>query len=160
MDAPLPGIGPWDEIVRSRALWHFSFQGPDAERLVAGRERIYLDRFWNEFSADPSRFSEASRDHYAKLYAQPGAMHAGFNQFAAFDEDARDNQAFLARGKLMMPVLAIGGEKSFGPTMAVVMRADATDVEELVITDAGHWLMEEQPTATVAAVRAFLDQHG
>ena len=45
MDAPLPGVGPWDEIIRSKALWHFSFQGPDAERLVAGRERIYLDRF-------------------------------------------------------------------------------------------------------------------
>jgi len=94
MDAPLPGIGPWEEIIRSRALWHFSFQGPDAERLAAGRERIYLDRFWNEFSADPSRFSEASREHYATLYAQPGSMHAGFNQFAAFDQDARDNQAF------------------------------------------------------------------
>ena len=125
---------------------------------MAGRERIYLDRFWNEFSADPSRFSEDAREHYARLYAQPGAMHAGFNQFAAFDQDARDNQAFLARGKLTMPVLAIGGEKSFGSTMAVVMRAAATDVEELMIPDAGHWLMEEQPSATIAAVRAFLDQ--
>lgn len=158
MDAPLPGIGPWEEIIRSRALWHFSFQGPDAERLVAGRERIYLDRFWNEFSADPRRFSEDSREHYARLYAQPGAMHAGFNQFAAFDQDARDNRAFVAKGKLAMPVLAVGGEKSFGPTMAVVMRAAATDVEELVIPDAGHWLMEEQPIATIAAVRAFLDR--
>src|SRR6266851_322780 len=158
MDAPLPGVGPWDEIVRSRALWHFSFQGPDAERLVAGRERIYLDRFWNEFSADPRKFSEASRQHYAKLYARPGAMHAGFAQFAAFDQDALDNQAFLAKGKLTMPVLAIGGEKSFGPTMAVVMRAAATDVREMVIPDSGHWLMEEQPNATVAAVRAFLDK--
>jgi pimeloyl-ACP methyl ester carboxylesterase len=158
MDAPLPGVGPWEEIVRSRALWHFSFQGPDAERLVAGRERIYLDRFWNEFSADPRRFSEDSREHYARLYAQPGAMHAGFNQFAAFDQDARDNQAFVAKGKLAMPVLAVGGAKSFGPTMAVVMRAAATDVEELVIPDAGHWLMEEQPIATIAAVRAFLDR--
>jgi pimeloyl-ACP methyl ester carboxylesterase len=158
MDAPLPGIGPWEEIIRSRALWHFSFQGPDAERLVAGRERIYLDRFWNEFSADPGRFSEDSREHYARLYAQPGAMHAGFNQFAAFDQDASDNQAFVAKGKLTMPVLAVGGEKSFGPTMAVVMRAAATDVDELVIPDAGHWLMEEQPAATIAAVRAFLDR--
>ncbi len=156
MDAPLPGIGPWDQIVRSHALWHFSFGGPDAERLVAGRERIYLDRFWNEFSADPRKFSEASRQHYAKLYARPGAMHAGFAQFAAFDQDALDNQAFLAKGKLTMPVLAIGGEKSFGPTMAVVMRAAATDVREMVIPDSGHWLMEEQPKATVAAVRAFL----
>src|SRR6202163_187915 len=158
MDAPLPGVGPWDDIVRSRALWHFSFQGPDAERLVAGRERIYLDRFWNEFSADPKSFSEASREHYAALYAQPGAMHAGFNQFAAFDQDAIDNKAFLAKGKLTMPVLAVGGEKSFGPTMAVVMRAAATDVQEVVIAGSGHWLMEEQPTATVAAVRAFLDR--
>jgi pimeloyl-ACP methyl ester carboxylesterase len=158
MDAPLPGIGPWDEIVRSRALWHFSFGGPDAERLVAGRERIYLDRFWNEFSADPKKFGEASRAHYAALYARPGAMHAGFAQFAAFDQDARDNQAFASAAKLTMPVLAIGGEKSFGPTMAVVMRAAATDVRELVIPSSGHWLMEEQPAATIAAVRAFLDE--
>ena len=158
MDAPLPGIGPWDQIVRSRALWHFSFGGPDAERLVAGRERIYLDRFWNEFSADPKKFDEASRQHYAKLYARPGAMHAGFAQFAAFDQDALDNQALLAKGKLTMPVLAIGGEKSFGSTMAVVMRAAAADVREMVIPDSGHWLMEEQPKATVAAVRAFLDK--
>ena len=158
MDAPLPGVGPWDEIVRSRALWHFSFQGPDAERLVAGRERIYLDRFWNEFSADPKSFTEASREHYAKLYAQPGAMHAGFNQFAAFDQDAIDNKVFIAKGKLTMPVLAVGGDKSFGPTMAVVMRAAASDVTELVIANSGHWLMEEQPAATIAAIRAFLDR--
>ncbi len=156
--APLPGVGPWDEIVRSRALWHFSFQGPDAERLVAGSERIYLDRFWNEFSADPRSFTEASREHYAKLYALPGAMHAGFNQFAAFDQDAIDNKAFVSTRKLTMPVLAVGGEKSFGPTMAVVMRVAATDVTELVIPNSGHWLMEEQPAATIAAVRAFLDQ--
>jgi pimeloyl-ACP methyl ester carboxylesterase len=156
MDAPLPGVGPWDEIVRSRALWHFSFQGPDAERLVAGRERIYLDRFWNEFSADPKSFGEASRDHYAKLYAQPGAMHAGFNQFAAFDQDAIDNKAFVAKIKLTMPILAVGGEKSFGPTMAVVMRAAASDVTELVFPNSGHWLMEEQPKATAVAVTAFL----
>ena len=159
LDAPLPGIGPWDEILRGPALWHFNFRGPDAERLVKGRERIYLDRFWNEFSADPKRFSEGSRVHYARLYARPGAMHAGFNQFAAFAQDAQDNRAMLAKGgKLTMPVLAIGGEQSFGPTMAVVMRAAATNVQELTIKDSGHWLMEEQPTATVAAVRAFLDQ--
>ena len=157
MDAPLPGVGPWDEILKSPMLWHFHFGGPDMERLVAGRERIYLDRFWNEFSADPRRFTEADRQHYAKLYAMPGAMHAGFSQFAAFDQDAKDNQVFLAKGKLTMPVLAIGGAKSFGPTMAVVMRAAASNVTELVIPDAGHWLMEEQPKATVAAVQGFLD---
>jgi len=158
MDAPLPGVGPWDEILKNPLLWHFRFGGPDMERLVAGRERIYLDRFWNEFSATPGKFSEGSRQHYAALYALPGAMHAGFSQFAAFDQDARDNQAFLTKGKLTMPVLAIGGDKSFGPTMAAVMRFAATNVTPLVIADSGHWLMEEQPAATVAAVRAFLDK--
>jgi pimeloyl-ACP methyl ester carboxylesterase len=143
MDAPLPGIGPWDEIVKSPLLWHFRFGGPDMERLVAGRERIYLDRFWNEFSADPKSFGEAAREHYASLYAQPGAMHAGFNQFAAFDQDATDNLVFLAKGKLTMPALAVGGEKSFGRTMAVVMRVAASDVREVVIAGSGHWLMEE-----------------
>jgi pimeloyl-ACP methyl ester carboxylesterase len=157
MDAPIPGIGPWDEILKSPLLWHFHFGGPDMERLVAGRERIYLDRFWNDFSADPRRFSEADRQHYAKLYASPGAMHSGFAQFAAFEQDAKDNQAFLAQGKLTMPILAVGGEKSFGPTMAVVMRATATNVTGSVIPDAGHWLMEEQPEATIAAVSNFVD---
>ena len=156
IDAPLPGVGPWDEIVRSHALWHFSFYGPDAERLVSGRERIYLDRFWNEFSADPKSFDEASREHYAALYAQPGAMHAGFEQFKAFDQDAIDNRAFVANGKLAMPVLAVGGEKSFGPMMATVMRAAANNVTEAIVPDSGHWVMEENPTATIKLTTDFL----
>lgn len=156
IDAPLPGIGPWDDIIRSHALWHFSFYGPDAERLVKGRERIYLDRFWNEFSADPKKFDEASRAHYAKLYAQPGAMHGGFEQFKAFDQDATDNKAFVAKGMLTMPVLAVGGEKSFGPMMATVMRAAATNVQGAVVPNSGHWVMEENPAATIKLVEDFL----
>ena len=157
IDAPVPGIGPWEEILKNPLLWHFRFGGPDMERLVAGRERIYLDRFWNEFSATPSRFTEAARDHYAKLYALPGAMHCGFMQFAAFDRDAEDNQAFLAKGKLAMPVLAVGGEKSFGKSMAEIMRFAASDVREGVIPDSGHWIMEENPAATFELVRGLLD---
>ena len=157
IDAPVPGVGPWDEILKNPLLWHFRFGGPDMERLVAGRERIYLDRFWNEFSADPQPVQRSGARHYARLYARPGAMRAGFAQFAAFDQDAIDNRAFLATGgKLKMPVLAVGGEKSFGPMMATVMRAAADDVHEGIVPDSGHWIMEENPTATIAAVRAFL----
>jgi pimeloyl-ACP methyl ester carboxylesterase len=156
IDAPLPGIGPWDDIVRSHALWHFSFYGPDAERLVKGRERIYLDRFWNEFSADPKKFDEASRKHYAQLYAAAGAMHAGFEQFKAFDQDAADNKAFVAKGMLTMPVLAIGGEKSFGPMMGTVMRAAASNVQTAVVPNSGHWVMEENPEATMKLIEDFL----
>jgi pimeloyl-ACP methyl ester carboxylesterase len=157
IDAPLPGVGPWDEMLKHPLLWHFRFGGPDMERLVAGRERIYLDRFWNEFSADPSRYSEVAREHYAELYALPGAMHSGFAQFAAFDQDAIDNRDFLAKGKLTMPVLAVGGEKSFGAMMATVTRFAASDVQEAIVPDSGHWIMEENPQATIRIVRAFLD---
>jgi pimeloyl-ACP methyl ester carboxylesterase len=156
IDAPLPGIGPWEDIVRSHALWHFWFYGPDAERLVKGRERIYLDRFWNEFSADPKKFDEASRKHYARLYAAAGAMHAGFEQFKAFDQDAADNKAFVAKGMLTMPVLAIGGEKSFGPMMGTVMRAAASNVQTAVVPGSGHWVMEENPAATIKLIEDFL----
>ncbi len=156
IDAPLPGVGPWEEILKNPLLWHFRFGGPDMERLVAGRERIYLDRFWNEFSATPAHFTEAAREHYAKLYALPGAMHSGFAQFAAFDQDVIDNKAFLAKGKLNMPVLAVGGEKSFGPQMAMIMRFAAADVHEGIIPGSGHWIMEENPDATDGLVRNFL----
>jgi pimeloyl-ACP methyl ester carboxylesterase len=158
IDAPVPGVGPWEEILKNPLLWHFRFGGPDMERLVAGRERIYLDRFWNEFSASPARFSETARQHYASLYALPGAMHSGFAQFAAFDQDAIDNRAFLARDRLKMPVLAVGGEKSFGPMMATVMRAGADNVTQGIVPDSGHWIMEENPRATTALVREFLSR--
>jgi pimeloyl-ACP methyl ester carboxylesterase len=157
IDAPLPGVGPWEEILKNPLLWHFRFGGPDMERLVAGRERNYLDRFWNEFSATPARFGEAARTHYSRLYALPGAMHSGFMQFAAFDQDAADNRQFLAKGKLAMPVLAIGGEKSFGATMAQVTQFAASNVREGIIPDSGHWIMEENPAATISMVRTFLD---
>lgn len=157
MDAPVPGIPPWNDIVRSPMLWHFDFGGNDAERLVAGRERIYLDRFWNEFAGDPSRIDEATRQHYAKLYARPGAMRAAFAQFRSIRQDAADNEASM-KTRLTMPVLAVGGEKSFGNNEAIVMRNVADNVTEVVVPGAGHWLMEEAPTQTIAAIREFIAQ--
>jgi pimeloyl-ACP methyl ester carboxylesterase len=156
IDAPLPGIGPWDEIVRNPLLWHFNFRGPDVERLVQGRERIYLDRFWNELSANPQAIDEATRSHYASLYARPGAMHSAFNQFAAFTQDVIDNKELLAQGKLTMPVLALGGDHSFGTQMADIMRLVANDVTTGVIAGSGHWVMEEQPVETAAAIVDFI----
>jgi hypothetical protein len=48
-------------------------------------------------------------------------------QYAAFDQDAVDNRALVTAGKLDVPVLALGGEKSFGTTIAAVMRFVASD---------------------------------
>lgn len=61
MDARVPGVPPWEQIVRTPALWHFGFGGKVALRLVKGRERIYLDRFWDVFAANPTKIDEDTR---------------------------------------------------------------------------------------------------
>ena len=86
----------------------------------------------------------------------PGAMRAGFAQFLAFGQDAADNRTFLAQGKLQMPVLAFGGEATFGPMIGAVMRCVADNVEDVIIPDCGHWITEEQPQATTDLVVDFL----
>ncbi len=156
MDAPLPGIDPWDEVKCSPNTWHFNFRGPDVERLVAGRERIYLDRFYDELSAHPERIDEATRRHYAELYSLPGAMHSAFEQFAAFPKDGEANK-ITAKTKLTIPVLAVGAEKSFGPLMAVNMRNVASNVTAAIVPDSGHWIMEENPSYAVALIRDFVN---
>ncbi|MDX2264128.1 MAG: alpha/beta hydrolase [Hyphomicrobiales bacterium] len=155
LEAPLPGIQPWDDILKNPRVWHFSFHGPYAEKLVAGRERIYLDRFWDEFAAQPTKITDDMRRHYTSVYAKPGAMRAGFAQFAAFPEDASDNQKFSTR-KLTMPVLAVGGEKSFGPGVELIATSVAENVRSAVVPGVGHWLMEEAPEETTKIVRQFL----
>jgi pimeloyl-ACP methyl ester carboxylesterase len=132
--------------------------GFQTQEISTDGATIHLDRFWNELSATPQSIDEATRNHYAELYARPGAMHSAFNQFAAFSQDAIDNKAFVAKGKLTMPILAIGADKSFGAAMADDLRSVATDVTSVVIANSGHWLMEEQPAATIAAIRGFLEK--
>ena len=156
MEAPIPGIGPWEQIASNPRTWHFGFGGLDMERLVAGRERIYLDHFWNDFSADPADMSEEMRGHYAALYARPGAMRAGFAQFNAFSQDAIDNKAFVEQGKFTFPVLAVGGEASTGSMTEGLLKLVADDVTRAVVPAAGHWLMEKNPQATVKVVQDFL----
>jgi pimeloyl-ACP methyl ester carboxylesterase len=156
IDAPLPGVGTWAAQLSNPKTWHFNFYGPDEERLVAGRERIYLDRFWNELSADPKKIDEATRVHYAAIYARPHAMHDAFEQFKAFPQDGIDNRAFLAKGKLTMPVLALGGEKSYGRGMEAELKSVATNVKGGVIPASGHWVMEENPAATTTLVVDFV----
>ena len=158
IDAPLPGIGDWDNIIHSPLLWHFNFRGPDEERLVQGRERIYLDRFYNELSADPKRIDEATREHYAKLYAQPHAMHDAFEQFGAFNQDAIDNKALLAQVRQADDAGAGIGRREVIRHRAwrMILRFVASNVTRGIVPDSGHWIMEENPQATIRLVTEFL----
>ncbi|WP_342316593.1 alpha/beta hydrolase [Lysobacter sp. FW306-1B-D06B] len=161
MDAPLPGMGTWQAQLVNPKVWHFNFRGPDVERLVAGRERILLDRFYNDLGGDPSRIDEPTRQHYAELYARPNAIHNAFGgQFEAFSRDAEENKATFAKsGKLTIPVLAIGGEQSYGSSMKSEIDYVASNVEGAVIRNSGHWIMEEQPQQAVDLILPFLASH-
>jgi pimeloyl-ACP methyl ester carboxylesterase len=158
MDAPLPGLGTWYAQLTNPKLWHFNFRGPDTERLVAGRERILLDRFYNDLSANAAAIDDQTRDHYAALYARPGAIHNAFSgQFAAFAQDGEDNKALFAKtGKLPMPVLAIGGDYSFGASMQSELAYVASNVQGAVIANSGHWIMEEQPQQAIDVIVPFI----
>src|SRR6202521_5636365 len=114
MDAFLPGVGDWTKVWLLRDLWHFHFHGETPLELVAGRERIYLEHFWNDFAADPAHsVSEADRKFYTNEYARPGHMAAGMEVFRAFPKDAEDFAGF-ARTKLTIPMLVLSGEEAGG----------------------------------------------
>lgn len=156
MDAFLPGVGEWEAIYNNPGFWHFRFNGPTAEALVEGRERIYFEHFWNDFAADKTRsLPEADRTAYTTAYARSGRMRAGWAYFVSFQQAAQDF-AQLSQTKLTMPVLAIGGEKALGEALAQQMKLVASGVTVVVLKDTGHWVLEERPRETFDALLNFL----
>ena len=158
MDAFLPGVGDWKTVWLLRDLWHFHFYGETPLKLVAGRERIYFEHFWNDFAADPKHsLPEAHRQFYARSYAQPGAMRAGFEVFRAFEQDAKDFAEF-AQNKLTMPMLVLTGEKASGTFLIDQARLVHSNVEGVVVKGSGHWLMEEAPQQVIPQLVAFINK--
>jgi pimeloyl-ACP methyl ester carboxylesterase len=156
MDAFLPGVGDWTTVWLLRDLWHFHFYGKTPLALVEGRERIYFEHFWNDFAADPAHsVSEPDRQFYAAAYAQPGGMRAGFEVFRAFEQDAKDFAGF-AQTKLTMPMLVLTGERASGDFLIKQGRLVADQVEGVVVTGSGHWLMDEAREQVVPKIVAFL----
>jgi pimeloyl-ACP methyl ester carboxylesterase len=156
MDAFLPGIGEWNNVFLLRDMWHFHFFGETPLKLVKGRERTYFEHFWNGFAANPKKsVSEADRRFYAKAYAQPGAMAAGFEVFRAFVQDAKDFGE-LAQTKLKMLMLVLTGEKASGEFLIAQGRLVADNVEGVIVKGSGHWLMDEARDQVVPKLVSFL----
>jgi pimeloyl-ACP methyl ester carboxylesterase len=154
----LPGVGEWQKVWLLRDLWHFHFYGEVPLQLVAGRERIYFEHFWNDFAADRTRsVPEADRRIYAAAYAQPDGMRSGFEYFRALEQDAADFQQ-LSQTRLSMPMLVLTGEKASGEFLIQQGRLVADQVEGVVVEGSGHWLMEEAPDRVIPKLVAFLDQ--
>jgi pimeloyl-ACP methyl ester carboxylesterase len=158
MDAFLPGVGDWTHVWLLHDLWHFHFYGETPLKLVAGRERIYFEHFWNDFAADRNHsLSEADRKFYTKAYAQPGGMRAGFEYFKAFPQDAIDFEA-LSKTKVQMPMLVLSGEKAGGTFLIDQGHLVATNVQGVVVKGSGHWLMEEAPDQVIPQLVDFLNK--
>jgi pimeloyl-ACP methyl ester carboxylesterase len=156
MDAFLPGVGDWTKVWLLRDLWHFHFYGETPLKLVTGRERIYLEHFWNDFAADRTKsISERDRRIYAKAYAQPGAIQAGFEVFRNFEQDAKDF-AELAKTKLPMPMLVVSGEKAGGQFLIDQGRLVDDNVEGVIVPGIGHWLVDEAPGQVIPVLVKFL----
>ncbi len=156
LDAPIPGVGDvWEKIYTTPALWHFHFvNSPIALELVNGRERIFLEHVWQSFGGDLAKFREEEKRLYAQSYAQPGVMRDAFEYFKAFEpQDAADNRSF-ARTKLPMPLLVLEGEKGMNGVLAI-QAALISDHVKAIRFPSGHWLMEEKPAETSAALKDF-----
>ena len=126
---------------------------------MAGRERIYLDRFWDELSADP----EGDRRGDARSI-MPRSMRGRTPSMTRSSSSRRSRRTpsttrrCCAKGKLTMPVLAIGAEKSYGAKMADDLRSGRDQCHGGIIPNSGHWIMEEQPAATTKLIVDYLSK--
>jgi pimeloyl-ACP methyl ester carboxylesterase len=136
---PLPPPGFED------CCWWFRFhQTPDIpEMLTAGKEREYLSWFYR-YAYNPAAITQADIDEYVSKYSAPGGMRAGFEYYRAFPTTLEQNKDH-ANVKLQMPVLALGGEYSFGTAALDSMKSLATDVRGGTVPLSGHWIAEERP---------------
>jgi len=160
-DAPVPGDGtPVMFANRWHHGLHWELDFPEA--LTAGREDVYLGFFYRNWGARPDAISEAAQQEYLRTYRLPGAMRAGFNLYRATPQDAVDNEAFRAQGKLSMPVLCYGGVGGRGRGMAAIesWRRIAEDVRGGLAEGCGHWIPEERPEWALEQLLAFFGEEG
>ncbi len=139
-------------------LFHLSFHAePDiAVALVAGRERVYLTHFYRK-CYNPGAFSHADIDEYIAAFSAPGALRASMAHYGAIWTDLKHNIE-NAKQLLEMPVLALGGEMSFGERTVSSARKIAKDVRGRSMPRCAHWVAEEEPEALLAELLAFFGE--
>lgn len=161
LDAGIPGITLPDALPtapdKAWRTWHFAFHAiPDLpEVLITGREREYLDWFLRRKTADPATFSDAALEEYLRVFKQAGGLRAGLAYYRAAAVSAQQNRDLNARGKLPMPVLALGSDQGSITDMATPLRAFAEEVHGRTLAHCGHFLPEEQPEAVARELAAF-----
>ena len=149
LDVAIPGDGA--DFSQNGRRWHHAlFRTPDfpEQLFLGGREHLIINWLFDNYGYLPNCIGEDERKEYLRTYVKPGAMRAMFSIYRALPQDAEDNQAMLAqRGKLKMPVLALGGDKSFGRGLETLesLQRVAENVRGGLVPNSGHWVTEEQP---------------
>lgn len=141
-----------------KRLFHLSFHArPDiAVALVSGRERTYLTHFYRD-CYNPGAFTHEDIDEYVACFSAPGALRASMAHYGALPEGLEQRKQ-MAKTKLAMPVLALGGAMSFGMGVVKSLERVADDVRGGVIEGAAHWVAEEQPEALLRELLAFFSE--
>ncbi|RFZ85241.1 alpha/beta hydrolase [Mucilaginibacter terrenus] len=155
LDALLPGIEPVWSQVKSQAWWFGFFAQPHAGELVSGKVGLFLTDFWPVVGFKNNSFTKAERAEFIRAYSVPGATTGAFHWFGYFSQDAKDNVEF-AKNKITMPVLTMGSDHFAGPFLATHTRLVATNVQESVIKDSGHWVVQENTAQVQKDLLAFL----
>lgn len=163
MEAPLPGTDAYEAALGDTdRLWHFQFhRAPDVpELLTAGREQLYLERFYQDFAYDTDAIGPDAVGRYVRAFSRPGGMRAGFELYRAFPEDDAHNRAQVEQdGKLRLPVLALAGVTSaFAPFTETMMREVAKDVTFRTVERSNHWIPEENAEGLVREILGFIGQ--
>lgn len=161
MEAPLPGTDAYETALGDTdRLWHFQFhRAPDVpELLTAGREQLYLERFYQDLAYDTEAIGPDAIERYVRAFSRPGAMRAGFELYRAFPADHAHNKAEVERdGKLKLPVLALAGARSaFATFTGAMMREVARDVIFRTVERANHWIPEENAEGLASDILAFI----
>ena len=135
-------------------LWHIPFNRVEnlPEQLIAGREDAY---FGYEFAVQGGNVPDDVISYYVGMVSDPESLRGSLGWYRAFGATLAQNDE-RAKRPLAMPVLAIGGERSYGDHVEHAMHALAENVQGLVIPGAGHWVAEEAPEQLLAALGAFL----
>jgi len=123
--------------------------------LIGGREREYLDWFLRRKTANPEAFSDTDIGEYLRVFTKAGGLRAGLAYYRAAALSAQQNRDLSAKGRLAMPVLALGAEQGSIADMASPLRAYADDVRGGVVANCGHFIPEEQPEAAARELAAF-----
>ena len=141
-----------------KRLFHLSFNAqPDiAVALTAGRERTFLAHVYRQ-CYNAGAFTLEDIDEYVAAFSAPGAMRASMAHYGALPTDLKHNQE-NAKTRLEMPVLALGGEISFGAGVKKSLERVANDVRGGVSPGCAHWVAEEQPERLLEELLAFFGE--